>query len=271
MKTYGVLKMTLMALLLGVVFAACSKTDIDEPQATEKKLVKMTGEMRSTNMNANTSKTFSYDTKGRLKEATATTVLPDNTLTHIYTYVWNTYSINVIEAASSSKYPSSQPEQYKYTMHLSNGLVRGLTYEEYPTDNVSYNYDSSNRINYSSDGYNNIYNVWDNDKLVSITQKSGSDESIYTFTYGESHTINGYMPLIPNEFSIDPLFVAHPELGGMKSSQIYVSSTNTWTGTPHLTNTFHYEYEFDNEGYISKITSVNKIYSSEYTYTFTWE
>ena len=85
MKTYGVLKMTLMALLLGVGLAACNSNNNAKTQVIEKKLVKLTTGRMGKNINASQSKTFSYDTDGRLNEATISTVRQSNdTVTHTY-------------------------------------------------------------------------------------------------------------------------------------------------------------------------------------------
>ena len=273
MKTSSVLKMALMALLLEVGFASCNNNN--KSQTVEKKLVKMTTEYVSKDVNTGISRTFSYDTDGRLKEATICTVLHSNdTVTRTYKYVWNTDSINVTEEISLSSFPAPEPRQLKYTMNISDGLVRAHMYEKDSTERILYNYDASNRLQHTYDGYSNIYNEWDNDKLISITRKSESDY-ISTFTYGESRPVKGYLPLVPNEIPNEPLFFAHPELGGMKTSQIFVSKTITFSNRPDLTdNTYYCEYEFDKDGYISQITSTNKpnVENSTATiYTFTWE
>lgn len=274
MKISIVLKMTLIALILGVSFTSCSKEDNDEPQATEKKLVKMTVEHTSIEIDASISYIFSYDTDGRLQEATINTILPDYINTHRCKYVWNTHSIDITDEESPNSDLTSELEQLRYTMHISDGLVRALTYEEYPSDNVSFNYDKSNRLQHTTDGSSNIYCVWGNDKLISITENSISEESFTTFTYGESLPIKGYFPLVPYTFAIDPLFVAYPELIGTKTSQIFASITYKWTDTPDQTSTCHLENEFDKYGYISKVISENKRngdYVSKTIYTFIWE
>lgn len=276
MKTSGVLKMTFMALLLGVGFASCSNKNNDKSQTVEKKLVKMTTEYVSKDVNTGMSRTFSYDTDGRLKEATISTVLHSNdTVTRTYKYVWNTDSINVTEELSLSSFPAPEPRQLKYTMNISDGLVRAHMYEKDSTERILYNYDASNRLQHTYDGYNNIYNEWDNDKLISITRKFETGEFITTFTYGESRPVKGYLPLVPNEIPNEPLFFAHPELGGMKTSQTFVSKTIKFADKPDMAgNTYLFEYELDKDGYISKITSANQPNGNDSTatvYTFIWE
>ena len=278
MKTSGVLKMTFMALLLGVGLAACNSNNNAKTQVVEKKLVKLTTEFMGKNTNASLSKTFSYDTDGRLNEATISTVLQSSdTVTYTYKYVWNTDSINVTEEIRLSSYPASERRPLKYTMNISDGLVRALMYEKNPTDNITYNYDASNRLQHTNDGSINIYNEWENDKLISITRKfETGEEFITTFTYGESRPIKGYLPLVSNDITVtNPLLVAHPELGGMKTSQTFVSKTIKFADKPDMAgNTSLFEYELDKDGYISKITSANQPNGNDSTatvYTLIWE
>ena len=275
MKTSSVLKMALMALLLEVGFASCNNNN--KSQTVEKKLVKLTTEHMGKNINVSLSKTFSYDTDGRLNEATISTVLQSSdTVTHTYKYVWNTDSINVTQEVRLSSHPTSEPKPLKYTMNISGGLVRAFMGETATKGNATYNYDASNRLQHTNDWSINIYNEWENDKLISTTQKFETGEFITTFTYGESRPIKGYLPLVPNDITVNnPLFVAHPELGGMKTSQIFVSKTIKFADKPDMAgNTSLFEYELDKDGYISKITSTNKpnVDNSTATiYTFTWE
>ena len=267
--------MALMALLLEVGFASCNNNN--KSQTVEKKLVKLTTEHMGKNTNVSLSKTFSYDTDGRLNEATISTVLQSSdTVTHTYKYVWNTDSINVTQEVRFSSHPTLEPKPLKYTMNISGGLVRDFMGETVTKGNATYNYDASNRLQHTNDWSINIYNEWENDKLISTTQKFETGEFITTFTYGESRPIKGYLPLVPNDITVNnPLFVAHPELGGMKTCQTFVSKTIKFADKPDMAgNTSLFEYELDKDGYISKITSTNQPNGNDSTatiYTFTWE
>lgn len=264
--------MALTVLLLGAGFSACSKMDNEEPQTTEKKLVKMISESQSPIFKGTISRTMSYYNDGHLKEATHVASFQDK-IVDSYTnkYVWNTNSINVTR---TTNYNGDSYEEYKYTMSISDGLIRTITLDDYPTEYATFNYDASNRVISSGDAYSNLYNVWDNDKLMSIAQVYEDGEDITTFTYGKSSPVKGYMPLVPNEFATDILLVAHPELTGMKTCQIFESKTITLYSAPDEIAISHFEYELDKDGYISKITSVNEIngeVASKMVYTFTWE
>ena len=276
MKTIKIIGMLVMAALIGVNFTSCSNNNA-KTQVVEKKLVKLTTEFMGKNTNASLSKTFSYDTDGRLNEATISTVLQSSdTVTHTYKYVWNTDSINVTQEVRFSSHPTSEPKPLKYTMNISGGLVRDYMGETVTKGNATYNYDASNRLQHTNDWSINIYNEWENDKLISTTQKFETGEFITTFTYGESRPIKGYLPLVPNDITVNnPLFVAHPELGGMKTCQTFVSKTIKFADKPDMAgNTSHFEYELDKDGYISKITSANQPNGNDSTaivYTFIWE
>ena len=73
------------------------------------------------------------------------------------------------------------------------------------------------------------------------------------------------------------LFMAHPEIAGMRTTQLPTSIT--WTHTDDYSGktdseTSTMEYEFDKEGYISKI--IGKETDSDgstdtYIYTLTWQ
>lgn len=273
MKTIKIIGMLVMAALIGVNFTSCSNNNA-KTQVIEKKLVKLTTGFK----NASLSKTFSYDTDGRLNEATISTVLQSNdTVTHTYKYVWNTDSINVTQEVRLSSHPTAEPKPLKYTMNISDGLVRAFMGETVTKGNATYNYDASNRLQHTNDWSINIYNEWENDKLISTTRKfETGEEFITTFTYGESRPIKGYLPLVPNDITVNnPLFVAHPELGGMKTCQTFVSKTIKFPDKPDMAgNTSHFEYELDKDGYISKITSANQPNGNDSTaivYTFIWE
>jgi hypothetical protein len=275
MKTIKIIGMLVMAALIGVNFTSCSNNNA-KTQVVEKKLVKLTTEHMGKNTNVSLSKTFSYDTDGRLNEATISTVLQSSdTVTHTYKYVWNTDSINVTQEVRFSSHPTSEPKPLKYTMNISGGLVRDYMGETVTKGNATYNYDASNRLQHTNDWSINIYNEWENDKLISITRKFETGEFITTFTYGESRPVKGYLPLVPNEIPNEPLFFAHPELGGMKTCQTFESKTIKFADKPDMAgNTSLFEYELDKDGYISKITSANQPNGNDSTatvYTFIWE
>ena len=64
------------------------------------------------------------------------------------------------------------------------------------------------------------------------------------------------------------LFLAHPELLGLRTTQLPASVTYTYDNESPETTSF--SYELDKQGYISKITIKEEDFEP-YTYTLTWE
>ena len=270
MKISKVMRIAFIALLLCVGFAACGKMDNEEPKATEKRLVRLSFEVEKGGYYY----TYSYDDDGHLTEAIQNMVIPDMDITYKFKFEWREHSIKVTETYINNRNTASSGNVTKYTMHITDGRVQSITYDDYPSLYKKFEYDASDRIIENGDAMYKGVNVWENDKLISVTQDYGSYYNICTFTYGDSRTINGYSPLVPKIISTDPLFTVHPELAGMKTNQIFISETNTWTDNPDEVYITSYEYELDKDGYISKITSKNKMdenNTGKSVYTFTWK
>jgi YD repeat-containing protein len=213
MKTFRMLGMALVAIVMGLNLSSCSK---DNPNggdiSNEKKLVKM--------VNPGEIFTFTYDNEGRLTSATLETEYGFGS--H---FIWGDDIIKV---------------NNDYTLTLENGLVQNSS------KGNTFTYNSSNRIlKYSSNDA-----IWDKDKLMSVGN--------YTLTYGDCCK-KGYFPLVPFmmfDYYKDPilLYLAHPEIVGMRTKQL-----------PTGMNGRTLSYEFNKEGYISKVNM------GGVEYTLTWE
>ena len=153
----------------------------------------------------------------------------DDAIRHSYTYT------------GSSK-------TYNSTLSLKNGLVQR---EEYGNESCIFTYNKSNRlVKFNDSNYCTVDAVWDGDKLMSMFDKE-EDEST-TFTYGASCK-KGYYPFFasmmePGEGYI--LYMAHPEIAGMRTKQLPVSVLWDY-GYEKESSTL--SYEFDKDGYISKM------------------
>ena len=265
MKTFRLVSAALLAVLMCANFASCSKdddatnTDVggndeggnQEVTVSEKKLVKMVSNEETY--------TFSYDDEGRLNSATET---DDDGDKYSYKFVWGDDAV-VVKCESTGEYNSYTSTE---TYTLKNGLVQ--SYVDDDNDKGTYSYNSSNRLIKAefTDHYGYTVNaVWDKDKLVSvnISDKYGS----YTpsiLTYGETTCKKGYFPLISDIIELgDVLFMAHPEIAGMRTNQL----PNTYS--PYEEE-ISMTYEYDKEGYISKIKMKNEDGDSD-TYTLTWK
>lgn len=110
--------------------------------------------------------------------------------------------------------------------------------------------------------------TWEGDKLISYV---GPYDFFPTYTYDNITCKKGYHPLL----GLTDFAYTNPELAGMKTNQLPVSCTNVFNGThPEYNYTVTYEYEFNTEGYISKITEKRARGvegDSTCSYTLTWE
>lgn len=258
MKTFRLIGAALLAVLMCANFASCSKDDDantdtggEDVVVGEKKLVKMVSNEETY--------IFSYDNEGRLSSAIET---DDDGDKYSYKFVWGDDAV-VVKDEHTGGYSSDYTETYTYT--LKDGLVQ--SYVDDDNDKGTYSYNSSNRFikaEYTSKDWT-INAVWDKDKLVSVktSDKYGSYPSSI-LTYGETCK-KGYFPLISNIIELEEvLFMAHPEIAGMRTNQ--------------LPNTYLYEddeefsltYEYDKEGYISKIKLKDNDGNTD-TYTLTWK
>ena len=206
--------MAMMAVLMGVGFASCSKENPDgnEDFSNEKKLVKIVS--KDKNGKDLEVFTFEYDNKGKLTKSTGSFDHGEYAWTSNYT--WND---NVIMTDED------------YAVAMENGLVKSNS------NNDTYTYNDSNRITQYTHNNRTTTITWDGDKIVTMSSYVGSNLS---FTYGEPCK-KGYCPLIPYlMFQYDNLSLAHPEIFGARSKQL-----PTMVGGILLT------YEFDKEGYIT--------------------
>lgn len=262
MKTFRLISAALLAVLMCANFASCSKdddganTDVggndeggnQEVTVSEKKLVKMASNEETY--------TFSYDDEGRLSSATDT---DDDGDKYSYKFIWGDDAVVVkYEYEAASGYTNGKTYTETYT--LKDGLV-----QDWMSDNYSgtYSYNSSNRLIKAEFthhlGYT-VYAVWDKDKLVSVNTNDGYKAIL---TYGETCK-KGYFPLISDVIGLgDVLFMAHPEIAGMRTNQL----PNTYS--PY-DEEISMTYEYDKEGYISKIKMKNEDGDSD-TYTLTWK
>ena len=264
MKTFRLVSAALFAVLMCANFASCSKdddatnTDVggndeggnQEVTVSEKKLVKVVGKLGSDSETYE----FSYDDKGRVTKSTETSNYDVNHYKGEYQFIWGDDAItaNIKSSSNDSEYTNN------YTLTLKNGLVQNCDTDETLT------YNSSGRI--ASRKYYNFTSsfLWDSDKLVSTIYKEHEKR---TYTYGESCK-KGYCPLFifKMEINCNLLYVANPELIGAKTTQLPTSITYSNSGKDDTTAL---KYDFDKEGYISKITA--KRDDETYTYTLTWK
>ena len=195
--------------------------------------------------------TFEYDNEGNLTTATLTETLnngfEDVTESCVYEFVWGDNAIRV-----------KKVDYDNYTLTLSNGLVQS-------GDDKTYSYNNSNRFVKGIGKFSTTNVIWNGDKMVSIEEEEQyGDNWKVSLTYGETCK-KGYMPMIPFfiDFGCDILFMAHPEIVGMRTNQL-PTTYKTEDGTISIA------YTLDTEGYVSTMVAT-KLDGDNVIYTFHWQ
>ena len=249
MKTIRFIGMALFAVLMCVNLASCSSSDDDpteEPEAgggvvSGKKIAKIISELEDWKE----TRTFAYDDKGRLIKSTETDEHDNEKSTRTYQYIWGD---DAIKCTGDNN----------YTFTLKNGLVQS-------DERHTYSYNKSNRLVKVETDYSTTTAIWDSDKLMSISYED--DEETKTFTY-EKSCKKGFFPFAANMIDDCELFIAHPEIAGSLTTQLPANITET--SKNHGSEKAILTYEFDKDGYISKIL-IKAADGSTETYTLTWQ
>ena len=257
MKTFKMVGMALIAILMGVGFASCNK---DNHSGGENGVVDNDKKLTKLSLNGDTYISFIYDDEGRLVEAKEVDGA-DYSFTETFTWGDNAVKISSKELYNGEEYNSS------YTLPLANGLVQS---HQFNSTQYTTTYSQSNRLVEWGKDRDKTSIIWDADKLVSATNDYYGHIYDYTLTY-EKSCKKGYFPLLGYLIGIGHgsyLYYAHPELLGLRTTQLSASVTTVSDSRP--TEKVTYSYELNTIGYISKIT-VTEENSESYTYTLTWE
>lgn len=259
--------MALITIVMGVSLASCSKDDGSEKEdreevSKEKKLKSM---VRSLNEKSNLdiTYTFDYDLNGRLTEAKCINGSNnDITSTKTYRFTWGEGIITA--TVNEETYNPSKYNTETYILTIEDGLLKR---EEADNLSITYSYSSKRLANFSyvkpSYEFSHTY-IWENDKLLTIVE----DNLTSTFTNWTQCKV-GYSPvqaLRGYKGEIDALILAHPEIIGMRTKQL--PTMEEWVDLKDAE--FPYTYEFDSEGYVSKITERTE-WDDLLTYKLSWE
>jgi hypothetical protein len=258
MKTFRMIGMALFAVFMCVNFASCSSSD-DEPKVddesgvvtNEKKLV----EIKYTNGGKGFDiHEFIYDNQNRLSSSIFTEY---NSGVDKFQYTWGngvviarnlTFSLdnNLIKSAKGS----SSFNDATFTYNSSAQIIKKTNKTDYGTDNFTY--------------------TWNNGKLTEWYYDSWQAK----ISYGNK-TCKGYFPLMANVVGEVDMFLAHPELVGMKTN--YLPSKIIRKCDDYHEVTEELSYTFTNDGYIETCTIKSKFlkYGVEdfgtSIYTFKWQ
>lgn len=265
------LKFIVIVLIAILEFSSCSKAP---DNIIEKKLVKINWVKNETIKVFNAS--FEYSQEGKLISMNEEMFnYDDNSLIILsYTYAWNENSIDVIEDGIIKKLNDSTENKLtrKYTLTLENNRFAKVVYNGEEQEEYNYTYDSEGRLKHFENVISDATYEWDGDKLMSVESNNLTSSKSHKFTYGNISCVKGYNPKITLILAAEVLTIAHPELAGMKITQCIQSEDIHYYGDEQ-SYSYKYNYEFDKEGYITKIieTETNVKTPAINTYTLTWE
>lgn len=198
------------------------------------------------------------------------------------------------------KYSGNEISNEEVTYKLFNGKVSlyddNIRSNYYKLDYGFSNYEQLNKI-----GEDDFIVSWNNNRITKIGRSDSNYDLPFqtyswynTYTY-EGKTCNGFIDIdILGGFSeifnldagkvmSDVIMLVHPELFGLKINQlpksskedIYVYDYDEETGEESISDDFKsytYAYEFDDDGYLKKVTKTNENANDEFiSHTYTWE
>lgn len=254
MKTFRLIGMALLAIMLCVNFTGCSKDDTLTDNEIITKSKKLIG-MKETEGDNTYIWEFSYDSEGKLSSIIDSFDLygGSNRQQQVTHYTWRSFTI-----IAESDYLTQT-----YTLD-ENNLVKTIRSDK-NTDwnNAQFSYNSSNQLLVVDYGtYSDKY-TWENDKISKIDN--------YLNIIYSGKTCKGYFPLY-NDYYGD-IFYAHPELIGLRNSQLPEREFYKYKDSQIE---YEYSYIFDEDGYVKSCTRVEKNLSnnsktSTTIFTFKWE
>ena len=192
MKTFRLIGMALLAVVMSMNFTSCS--DDDEPSKNDDGVItnqKQLVELRMTYEDEVSITEYSYDSNGKLVSATNTEQYDGSTHTSTYTVTWGANKI--IESRNG--------EAITYT--LENGLITHTSDSDGgDLDNTDFTYNANNqliKLQYDEEDY--LSYTWQGEKLTKMAW-SFSDEDIHELSYS-GKTCKGYLPIMV--WSVDDL------------------------------------------------------------------
>lgn len=249
MKTFRLIGMALLAVVMCVNFTSCS--DDDDPIKNDDGIItnqKKLMEIKETSDDGYISiYTFSYDNQSRL------TSIVDNEDGHsdnnIINFTWGNNTIIATKRGDARR-----------TYTLSDNLVRKQQNNEGASKAFTYN--SSNQLikvdetdeRHSGDDCSYTY-TWDNGKMTKHIYKENNSEKSYVYEYTyNGKTCKGWFPNMEDEgwdaLDDDYIFFAHPELVGMRTNQLPEQIFNKYTDKSEYYDEYYKEtckYEYTDE------------------------
>lgn len=260
MKTSRLIGIALFAIVMCVNFASCSKdTDILTDNEIITKSKKLIG-MKETEGDNTYIWEFSYDSEGKLSSVIYSFDMygGSNRDQQVTYFAWRSFTI-----IAESDYQTRT-----YTLDENNLVKTIRSDKETDWSNAQFSYNSSNQLLVVDNGtYSDKY-TWENDEISKINSNDSYSNIIYS-----GKTCKGYFPLY-NYF--DDIFYAHPELIGLRNSQL---PEREFYKDKDSQREFEYSYVFDKDGYVESCTEIstykrldiNETRTETIIYTFKWE
>lgn len=236
MKTFKLIGMALIAITLCVNFAACSDDDDNNGSPSEtlpnlgKRLVSITEDGEEA--------VLKYNSQGWLEKVTFT---DDDPLT-----------VNYSHQTATLTWGGDNPElEGEYTY---DNLLRRVKYSH---GSESCTYDEEGHLiqmgNKKLDWYNgNVISIKENGEVTSFTYYTNQENRYYSF-------VSDPVFYVEDSFFL----IAHPQLLGKMSKNLVKTCQEGNT-------TYHYTYETDKDGYITKVIETDD-YGDSTTLTLVWK
>jgi hypothetical protein len=274
MKT---IKLMIIVLVAVLGFSSCSK---ESDSNKEKKLVKIYCEKKSNDKKYLYSNwTFEYNEEEQLVSAYNEIFSgEEDYIIGTYKYTWYKEAIDVvsdIKIKMSFVEDEEVTQNQKYTLILKDGRFSyGLGLGEEESTKSIYSYTSNGKMQNYKDIASDFICVWDGDKLIEVNNNDPVLRTDYKFTYGNISCVKGFaLNAILTTQQAEHLSYVHPELAGIRTSQCPILEKITYYDGEQITDstTYEYSYEFDEEGYMTKMTGIVIDKEETIDYALTWE
>lgn len=256
MKTFRLIGMALLAVVMCLNFTSCSDDDNEEPERNDDGIV--TNQKRLVRIYNNDAgeciHDCIYDSKGRL----STMFYYNNT----FNYTWGDGTITEIFEYNNGR----DQKTTTFSINRNNNLIRSLHEQN---KNATFSYNSSNQLIELKDLYSTRRTfTWEKDRIVKVVENYKDNDNItIEYTYS-GKSCKGYFPLYDifiRDGVSGGIIYAHPELIGLRCTQLPDQRINR---SGNYESIDKYTYTFDKDGYIESFTIENRYLN---VYTFTWE
>lgn len=259
MKTFRLIGMALLAVVMCLNFTSCSDDDNEEPERNDDGIVTNQKRLVRISSEAGDITEFIYDSKGRVS------TIFDNDYT--FNYTWG-------DGVITETPKNGRDEDFTtYSLNKNSNLIRSSRRQSSHTT-VTYTYNSSNQLLEIKDEYSITHTyIWEKDKIVKVIEtERNNDDAIYEYIYS-GKKCKGYLPLYEIFISngVGPhITYTHPELIGLRCTQLPDQMISRHGNYGYEEK---YAYTFDKDGYLESCTITGENYGSDgYTVlTFTWE